>query len=156
MAHHRRLASEGRKRLTLPCNNLAPQPTELLGRHQELAAAQGQLATANAPVRLLTLTGPGGTGKTRLAVEIAYRVLRYFTDGVFFVDLVPVRGGSFIPSAVARTLGLDEQADEPIVDRLARYVAGKRLLVVLDNLEHLPDAAPNVAALLNSCPGLQI
>src|SRR5215204_5878140 len=89
-----------------PRHNLPAQPTPLVGRERELESARQQLLSSTAPVRLLTLTGPGGTGKTRLALEVAASLLDVFDGGVYLVDLVPLADARLVQSAIARTLGL--------------------------------------------------
>ena len=105
---------------------------------------------------MLTLTGPGGIGKTRLALQAAAEMLDDFPDGVFFVNLAPlVDPGLVIPTA-AYALGLRESGGQPIADTLKDYLKDKKLLLVLDNLEHLLDAAPDVAGLLKSSSELKV
>jgi predicted ATPase/class 3 adenylate cyclase len=132
--------------------NLTAPPTTLIGRNEELAAVGGMLASDD--VRLITLTGPGGTGKTRLALEIGAEVLDRFSDGVFFVDLAPVRDPTFVIPAVASVLGVREIAGEPLRVTLGRALAERRMLLVLDNFEHVLEAAADVAALLARCSQL--
>ena len=96
----------------------------------------------------MTLTGPGGVGKTRLAVEVAGRSRKAFADGVAFVPLAPLRDAALFPSALAETLGIKEVAGEAPQQTLERHLRDRRMLLVLDNFEHLLAAAPVVSALV--------
>ena len=107
-------------------------------------------------IRLLTLTGPGGTGKTRLALAVAERVRPTFSDGVVFVSLAPLSDPALVASAIAERLGVRERADQTLHDALVTHLAGKRLLLVLDNCEHVLPAAPLVAELLGACSALRV
>jgi excisionase family DNA binding protein len=132
-----------------------PQPlTPFLGRDREVAAV---VAVLNRPeLRLLTLTGPGGVGKTRLALRVAEALAARFGDGVAFVPLASVADASLIPSTVAQALGVREHGGRPIVERLIAALRGRRLLLILDNFEHVLPASPFVSTLLTACPGLTI
>ena len=126
-------------------NNLPVPATPFLGREQELAAVVGLLARDD--VRLITLTGPGGTGKTRLALQAAAESAEHFPDGVWWVPLASIRDPALVLTSVARSLEVQEEPGRPLPDVLARRLAGKQL-ILLDNLEHLlPDAADVVGAL---------
>ena len=105
-------------------------------------------------MRLLTLIGPGGTGKTRLALQLAADVLDEFRNGVFFVSLAPIRDWELVVPTILRTLGLREQPGETALETLTEYLREKELLLVLDNFEHVFAAAPAVAGLLESAPDL--
>ena len=107
-------------------------------------------------IRLLTLTGPGGVGKTRLAVQVAASLGDAYPDAVVFVPLAPLRDAALVPSAIAHAAGVGEAADVPLLDSLAAAWRGQRVLLVLDNYEHLLDAAPLVGDLLRRCPELTI
>jgi predicted ATPase/DNA-binding CsgD family transcriptional regulator len=107
-------------------------------------------------VRLLTLTGVGGVGKTRLALALAAAVRPAFPDGVRVVDLAPVRDSALVPAEIARALGLREAGGRTAADQLRDFLPGRRLLLVLDNLEHLPAAAPDVAGLLAAGDRLKV
>jgi len=136
--------------LDTKANNLPVQLTSFVGR-DELAAARAALAGT----RLLTLTGPGGTGKTRLALQLAAEASDDFPDGVYFVALDSVRDASLVPSAVASTIGLAVGGSDPL-DTLATLLREKRVLIVLDNFEQIVDAAPDVARLLREAPDIKI
>ena len=107
--------------------------------------------------RLVTLTGAGGAGKTRLAVEVAARMADDFGDGVWYVDLAPITDPDVVPVVVARALGLPDQPGHSTMDTLLRFVRDRRMLLVLDNCEHLLDAcAELVAALLGAAPRVTV
>ena len=107
-------------------------------------------------VRLLTLTGPGGVGKTRLAIQVAAGVTTEFTDGVWFVPLDPVREPAHVVLAIAQALDLREMGGRPLRSRLTKYLQTRQMLLVLDNFEHVMGAAPDVVTLLSACPGLSV
>jgi predicted ATPase/class 3 adenylate cyclase len=134
-------------------SNLPVMPTELVGRGGQRDAV-GALLTHDG-VRLVTLTGPGGTGKTRLALQVAADFTRSFEDGVFFVALAPLDDASLVPATVARALDVRDSAGE-IIATLEDFVADKHLLLVLDNFEHVLDAAEVVARLLVAAPRLKV
>ena len=131
-----------------------PQPrTRFIGREAVLSQCSRLLLTA----RLLTLTGIGGCGKTRLALQLAQRQLAAFPDGVWFVDLAPLQDPQHVTAAVAASLGLSEEAGTPLLDRLRTHLAQRRTIIVLDNCEHVIDAAAEVAdGLVSSCAGLKV
>jgi len=134
--------------------NLPVPATPFLGRERELAEVVELITRED--VRLLTLTGPGGTGKTRLALQAAAEASDSFLDGVFWVALAPLRDPGLVFFSVAQALEVDEQPGE-LVDTLAAQLAGKRLLLVLDNAEHLlPELASGLAALAAACPTLRL
>jgi predicted ATPase/class 3 adenylate cyclase len=132
--------------------NLPAQPNAFIGRERELAETQALLERDD--VRLLTLIGPGGTGKTRLALQLAGAVLDRFRNGVFFVSLTPIRDWELVVPTILRTLGLREQPGETSLETLTEYLQEKELLLVLDNFEHVMAAAPAVGGLLESAPDL--
>ncbi|HEX2170978.1 MAG TPA: AAA family ATPase, partial [Dehalococcoidia bacterium] len=105
-------------------------------------------------VRLVTLTGTGGVGKTRLALAIAAGLTESFSDGIVFVDLAPLRDPDLVSGQIARTLGLRETGRESLAERLPHVLADQNILLVLDNFEHLLPAAQQLATLLGACPDL--
>jgi predicted ATPase/class 3 adenylate cyclase len=135
-------------------HNLPSQPTSFLGREREVNEIIELLHRSD--VRLLTLTGPGGTGKTRLALKAAAAVVEDFSAGVFFVSLAPLRDPHLVPSAIATALGIREEGDQPLWERLGKVLATKHVLLVLDNVEHLVEIAPPIGELLGTCPGLKV
>jgi predicted ATPase len=135
-------------------HNLPIQPTVLVGRAAELAELRQQLLEPS--VRLVTMTGPGGTGKTRLAVQAAAEQLDRFADGVFLVDLAPVTDVRLVASTIGTALGARQERNLTLAETLKRHLRGKRLLLVMDNFEHLLPGTPIVAELLRSCPGLKV
>jgi predicted ATPase/DNA-binding CsgD family transcriptional regulator len=134
--------------------SLPAQPTVLIGRQRELARIRELLLSSG--VRLLTLVGPGGTGKTRLVIAAASGVANAFPSGVIFVDLTTAPATADVVPTIARALGLRDVGSRVRVDRVARYLSTRELLLVLDNFEHVVGAAPQVAELLTTCPGLKI
>jgi predicted ATPase/class 3 adenylate cyclase len=135
-------------------HNLPTQPDLFVGRERELAEVVALLR--DAAVRLLTLTGPGGSGKTRLALHAAAELGDAFPDGVFFVPLAAVTDAALVPVTIAAALGLRESAGETPREHLLASLAGKRMLLLLDNLEHLPDASPFIGELLSTAPALTV
>jgi predicted ATPase/class 3 adenylate cyclase len=134
--------------------NLPAQPNAFIGRDQELREAEALLTRAD--VRLLTLTGTGGAGKTRLALQLAANVVEAFPNGVFFVSLAPIRDWELVVPTVAQTLGLREQPAETVDETLTAYLREKQMLLVLDNFEQVVAAAPAIAGLVASARGLSV
>jgi predicted ATPase/class 3 adenylate cyclase len=131
-------------------NNLPTQLTSFVGRERELREA-GELLERS---RLVTLTGPGGTGKTRLSLQVAANAADRYPDGVFFVPLETVREPGLVASRIASTIGLAETGARSADVLLREWLAGKQVLFVLDNFEQVLDAGPVVADLLREAPGL--
>ena len=116
-----------------------------------------EVKRALAMTRLLTLTGAGGSGKTRLALEVGKDLVGAYPDGVWLVELAGLSEGTLVPPAVAGVLGVQEGAGQPLTDTIGEVLRGKRMLLVLDNCEHVvEEAASLVDALLDSCPDLRI
>ena len=132
--------------------NLPRQLTSFIGRERELQDVRELLAGS----RLLTLTGPGGSGKTRLSLQLAVKVASGFPDGVYFVALAPVGNPDLVLSSIAQGIGLGDVGDRPLLDRLCRHLESARVLLLLDNFEHLIASAPVVAALLQATAELRI
>ncbi len=132
-------------------NNLPAQASSFIGREAQLAEVRRLLEGS----RLVTLTGPGGAGKTRLGLQAAAGLADGSGDGVWFVDLAPLQDGELAAAATASVLGIREDADRPITETLVEAVGDRSLLVLLDNCEHLIDACAKLAdALLRGCPNI--
>jgi excisionase family DNA binding protein len=129
-----------------------PAPlTSFVGRERQIAEVSALAQRSD--VRLLTLTGPGGVGKTRLALQVIERAAAAFPDGAVFVPLASISQPELVLPSVAWRLGFRERADEPPIDRLRRRLRDKRLLLVLDNVEQIPGVGPELVQLLAACPG---
>ena len=137
----------------LPPHNLPIPPTPLVGREHEVAAASHLLRRED--VRLLTLTGPPGIGKTRLAIEVANTLLAEFAHGVYFIDLAPVADASLVLPTVAHILGLRQVTDNSLIEELKDFLSSKRVLLVLDNFEQVIQAAPALTELLQGRASLE-
>jgi predicted ATPase len=136
-----------------PAHNLPRQVTSFVGREQAVEDCLRFLKSA----RLLTLTGVGGSGKTRLALRVAERLLPEYPEGVWFVDLAPLTDPDHLPRAVASALGVTEEAGRPIRETLVRHLAPRRALLIFDNCEHLLEPSGGLAtALLEAAAGLRM
>jgi predicted ATPase/DNA-binding CsgD family transcriptional regulator len=135
-------------------HNIPAQVTTFVGREKEIGEVRRLLEST----RLLTLTGPGGVGKTRLAIRAATEVAKAgaFEDGIFFVDLAPVSQPERVADAIVEALGVMTVVGQPIPKILEKYIGNKKLLLLLDNFEHLLDAAPLVGDLLSAAPDLSV
>jgi predicted ATPase len=134
-------------------HNLPAALTSFIGRDRELGDVRGRLAH----VRLLTLTGVGGCGKTRLALEVARALLDRYPDGVWLVELAPLADPALVPHRVAAAVGVRETSGQSTVDALAARLRPRRLLLLLDNCEHLLDACAQVVdTLLRACPDVRV
>jgi predicted ATPase/Tfp pilus assembly protein PilF/DNA-binding XRE family transcriptional regulator len=137
-----------------PPHNLSEESTSFVGRVDEISMLQELLHRPDA--RLITLTGPGGCGKTRLALRTAASSLGGFADGVFFVPLATLADPDLVLTSMAATLGVREREGRRFADTLKEYLRDKTILLVLDNFEHLLDAAGGLSGLLEECPGLRL
>jgi predicted ATPase/class 3 adenylate cyclase/DNA-binding CsgD family transcriptional regulator len=135
-------------------NNLPVQLTPLIGREKEIAAVQNLLLREE--VHLVTLTGPGGTGKTRLGLQVAAELSDLFPDRVYFVNLAPISDPEFVVPTIAQTLGLREGAGQSLLDRLQEELQQQQMLLMLDNFEQVVSAAPQLVDLLATCPKLKL
>ncbi len=135
-------------------NNLPVQPSPLIGRDAELRRIHDLLLRDE--VRLLTLTGPGGTGKTRLSLQAAADLLDHFENGAFFVNLAPLSDPVMVLPTIAQTLELPDLGARSLADTLRDYLRDYQMLLVLDNFEQVIDAAPDVATLLTDAPRLKV
>src|SRR5262249_57659802 len=136
-----------------PAGRLPEPLTPLIGRESEARETLLCLRAA----RLVTLTGPGGIGKTRLAIQVAQGVAEELPDGVWFADLAPLCDPTRVPEAAASVLGVRQQPGRSLGESLADFLRERHLLLILDNCEHLlSECARLAAALLQSCPGLRI
>jgi predicted ATPase len=130
---------------TISNTNLPRPASSFVGREREVAEVRARLVDG---ARMLTLTGPGGTGKTRLSLEVAAELVPEFKSGVFWVDLAPLRESALVPETIAQVLGAK--------DGLAGHIGEREMLLVLDNMEQVVESAPELAALLMSCPNLRL
>jgi predicted ATPase/class 3 adenylate cyclase len=134
-------------------NNLPVQVTSFVGREREIRDVTGLLGETH----LLTLLGPGGTGKTRLSLQIAANLIETFVDGVWFVELAPLYDPVLVPQTVASAVSVREEAERPLITTLTEHLRARSMLLIFDNCEHLVDACARLAdALLRSCPRLKV
>ena len=134
-------------------HNLPHQATSFIGRERELSEVKAYMGTT----RALTLLGMGGLGKTRLSLQVAAELIHLFTDGVWFLDLAPLRDGALVVTEAAQVLGVREEPDRPMIQTLCAHLRSKRALFILDNCEHLIGASAEfAAALLRSAPNVRI
>jgi predicted ATPase/serine/threonine protein kinase len=135
-------------------NNLTATYARIIGRESEIAILCGMLLDPE--IRLVTMTGIGGTGKTTLSRAVAGRMLPQFGDGVFFIEMADVSRPEVVPSTIAQPLGVKEEGGRPVLDLLKDHLADKRMLIVIDNFEQVVDAAPQIAELLNAAERLKV
>src|SRR3954469_19752158 len=140
---------------SVPSASPLPAPlSALIGREREIATLTALLEQPDH--RLLTLVGPGGVGKTRLALAAAAVAEPLYADGVVFVGLAATQDPELVPSAIAQALGIRERTDQPLPESLAGSLRPQHLLLVLDNLEHVLEATPLIPRLLAACPRLTV
>ena len=150
---HRPIGPPGGEVSDPPRHNLPAPRTSFVGREREMLEVKRELAMT----RLLTLTGAGGSGKTRLALEVARDLVDAYPDGAWLVELAGLSEGELVPQVMARALGVREQPGRPLTDTLAEYLRAKSVLLVLDNCEHVADSvAHRLDTLLDSCPRLKV
>jgi predicted ATPase len=139
---------------TLPPNNLSAELSSLIGRDTELAEIAELLRQTD--IHLLTITGVGGTGKTRLAQAVAHNALTEFADGVYFINLSAIESSELVVPIIAQTLGVREESGKPLKEGLREHLREKKILIVLDNFEQIAQAAPQVGELLSGSANLKI
>lgn len=135
-------------------HNLPTQPTQFIGRERELDTTKRALLQDD--VRLLTLTGPGGTGKTRLALQLAAEVIDRFQHGVYFIPLAHISNPDLVATSIAQVLGVGELPGRPLHESLEEYLKSRQTLLILDNLEQVIEAATRIDRLLGACQDLKI
>jgi non-specific serine/threonine protein kinase len=138
--------------ISLPPTNLPLQLTSFVGRKKQVEQVSSLLSRH----RLVTLTGPAGAGKTRLALRVASELLPRYEHGAYFVDLAPLRDAEVVDSTIARTLGVEERPGEPVLGSLKAHLREKRVLLVLDNFEQILVSAPIAQEILRECAGVRI
>ncbi|MBC7814975.1 MAG: AAA family ATPase [Burkholderiales bacterium] len=135
-----------------PQHNLPVEVTRFIGRKREMEVIKRLLDTAH----LLTLVGPPGTGKTRLALQIAWEVVDTFREGAYFVSLAPISDPALVMNAIATTIGVNAAHGQPLIETLKHVLRERQMLLILDNFEHLLPAAPQVSELLSAAPHLKV
>jgi predicted ATPase len=135
-------------------HNLPAPPTKTIGRVNNLTDITGLLHRKG--VRLVTLTGPGGTGKTRLGLEAAWNLLEYFPGGIYFVDLSPINDPTLFVTTTAHAIGIQDGGGRPLLENLKESLANKQLLLLFDNFEQIIEAASTVADLIATAPGIKV
>jgi predicted ATPase/class 3 adenylate cyclase len=140
--------------LNLNKNNLPTQISPLIGREADLSEIVNRMVSEK--VRMLTLTGPGGTGKTRLGLQAAADLITHFDNGVYFIDLASINEAERVLPSIARVLGVRETGSRPVLDELVEHLQSQKMLLLLDNMEQVTSAGPPLAALLLACPGLKL
>jgi predicted ATPase/DNA-binding CsgD family transcriptional regulator len=135
-----------------PKHNLPVETTQFIGRKYEKEVIQRLLETAH----LLTLVGPPGTGKTRLALQVAREVADTFQEGVYFVSLAPINDPSLVTNTIAGAIGVNETQDQPLIETLKHVLRERHLLLILDNFEHLLSAATQISELVSAAPQLKV
>lgn len=150
------LATSGHERgMGSPMLSNVPSPlTRLIGRDEEAAAIQALVLRTD--VRLITIVGAPGIGKSRLATHVAEMVAPTFPDGVWYVPLEPLSDAELVMPAIAKALGVKESAGQPLLQSLREFLRQRRLVLLLDNFEHVLEAAPAVAEILTACPGVKV
>src|SRR5215469_2471144 len=148
------LSPRNPKRSLSSRSDLPAQLTPLIGREREVVTACTLLCSPK--LRLLTLVGTAGVGKTRLALQVAAELLDAFADGVYFVPLAPIRDAQFLVSTIVQSIGLTEHGNQTLLDVLKTALQEKHLLLVLDNFEQIVTAAPLLSDLLGACSTLKI
>ncbi len=143
-----------KKQTAFPQHNLPAQATKFIGRQKELKIITELLS--HEEVRLLTMTGPGGTGKTRLSLQAVMQITNNFEDGTFFIDLASINDSESLFAAIVRTIGLRRTSDNSLFDEIRKYLRDKKMLLLLDNFEQLTSAAASLKELLRDCPKLKL
>ena len=139
--------------LNVISNNLPLQLTSFVGREKEIREVKEALTTH----RLVTLIGPGGTGKTRLSLQVAHELFEHYPDGIWFVELAPILDPLLVPRTTAIAVGLRDEPQRPVIDMLCDYLREKELLIVLDNCEHLVSACAQMAdQIMRAAPNVRI
>jgi predicted ATPase len=147
-------AGSGSLQRSIPEHNLPSESTPFIGRETEMVKTTALIRRED--VRLLTLTGPGGTGKTRLALQTARGLINDFKDGVFFVDLSSHHDQESVLASISNTIGIRETSNRQLIDELKSKLQGKKMLLLLDNFEQVINAAPKIGELLLACPHLKL